>query len=295
MESTHELVIPNSNLPFKMFEFEGKDGNYHRSNHWHRSIEIFAVFHGHIVFCINGKNYPLSAGEFIIVNSNELHSIYAPVKNNTLVLQIPPSLFGNYLIDNNISFTTYSQKQDHEFMWHLERIQNTYLAKTTGYEFKVQSIFFSVLYDLITKYRNNDTSDESGSKNRGQRQLSMITDYMKENWNTELSLKDTASRFGYTATHLSKMFRKYANTTYHIYLEEIRVSRALNELEHSDRSIGDIASRNGFPNSNAFSKAFKARYGILPSEYRKEIKLRSKMTSALVEIYETENILTTPK
>ena len=45
----HELVIPNKDLPFKLFMFEGKDGNYQRGKHWHRSIEIFLVLEGELV------------------------------------------------------------------------------------------------------------------------------------------------------------------------------------------------------------------------------------------------------
>ena len=46
----HELVVPNEDLPFKLFVFEGKEGNYVRDRHWHRSIEIFAVFEGSLYF-----------------------------------------------------------------------------------------------------------------------------------------------------------------------------------------------------------------------------------------------------
>lgn len=42
----HELIFSNENLPFKLFPFEGKDGNYRRSGHWHRSVEIFLVQEG---------------------------------------------------------------------------------------------------------------------------------------------------------------------------------------------------------------------------------------------------------
>ena len=52
MQYSHELIMPNKDLPFKMFLFEGKDGNYFRDKHWHRSIEIFAVLDGGLVFHI---------------------------------------------------------------------------------------------------------------------------------------------------------------------------------------------------------------------------------------------------
>lgn len=46
MKYNHELIVPDEGLPFKMFIFEGKDGNYKREMHWHRSVEIFAVCEG---------------------------------------------------------------------------------------------------------------------------------------------------------------------------------------------------------------------------------------------------------
>mgnify|MGYP002246836114 CR=1 FL=1 len=53
MEFSHELVLPNEDLPFRMFLFEGKDGNYVREKHWHRSIEMFVVLEGKLDFYIN--------------------------------------------------------------------------------------------------------------------------------------------------------------------------------------------------------------------------------------------------
>ena len=85
MEFQHELIIPNEGLPFKLFLFEGRNGNYVREKHWHTSIEIFTVMEGSLFFYIDEVEYPLKAGEFLIINSNEVHSIQAPVRNETIV------------------------------------------------------------------------------------------------------------------------------------------------------------------------------------------------------------------
>ena len=89
MEFQHELIIPDEGMPFKLFLFEGAEGNYVREKHWHTSVEIFAVLEGSLRFYLNEVQYPLEAGELIIINSNEIHSIHAPEKNRTVVLQIP--------------------------------------------------------------------------------------------------------------------------------------------------------------------------------------------------------------
>ena len=57
MDANHEIIIPNKGLPFKMFIFEGKNGNYVRNKHWHTSIEIFAVFKGSVRFFLNDEEY----------------------------------------------------------------------------------------------------------------------------------------------------------------------------------------------------------------------------------------------
>lgn len=92
----HEVIVPNRGLPFKLFLFEGKDGKYIRDKHWHRSVEIFAVKNGSLNFFLNEKKYHLQAGDFVLVNSNEVHSIYAPDPNETIVLQIPLGSFAGY-------------------------------------------------------------------------------------------------------------------------------------------------------------------------------------------------------
>ena len=39
--------------------------------------------------------------------------------------------------------------------------------------------------------------------------------------------------------------------------------------EETDLTIGEIALKNGFPNSQAFSRLFREKYGILPTEYQR--------------------------
>ena len=62
MEFSHELIMPNQGFPFKIFLFEGGDGNYFRDKHWHRSVELFAVYEGTLRFYLNEEAYPLQTG-----------------------------------------------------------------------------------------------------------------------------------------------------------------------------------------------------------------------------------------
>ena len=138
MEYQHELIMPNDDIPFKLFVFEGKDGNYIRDKHWHRSVEIFAVIEGELAFFVNEKKYPLKPDEFMLVNSNEIHSIAAPEKNFTIVLQIPLATFEKYYTDERFIYFSHSARlQDETVMQLIGDIYHTYAEKKCGYELKV--------------------------------------------------------------------------------------------------------------------------------------------------------------
>ena len=270
MEYTHEIIMPNDDIPFKMFLFEGKDGNYVRQKHWHRSVEIFALFEGELEFYINEIRYPLQPGEFMLVNSNEIHSILSPKKNQTVVLQIPLATFEKYYTDERFIYFSHSSRlQDEEVMRLIREMYLAYQEKKCGYGLKVQSQFYMLVYLLVTKYRKTEVNEDLIRQNKNLNKLSAITSYMKENYKKELSLESLAKTFGYSPTYLSRMFQKYAKTNYKTCLDNIRLEHATKDLMNTEITIGEIAFNNGFANSKAFAKVFQAKYGMLPSEFRK--------------------------
>ncbi len=206
MEYSHEIIVPNDDLPFKMFIFEGSQGGYIRQKHWHRSI-----------------------------------------------------------------YFSHSPKiQDKEVKGLFEEMYHVYVEKTAGYEYKVHSLYYRLLYLLVSKYRKTDLDTEKVRVNRKLNKLSTITDYMKQNYSKELSLESLARTFNYSPTYLSRMFRKYAQMSYKTYLDDLRLRHAYNDLMNTELSIGMVAEKNGFAGSKAFTRVFKEQYGVLPSEYRKK-------------------------
>lgn len=175
MEYSHEFIMPNDDIPFKMFVFEGKDGNYVREKHWHRSVEIFALFEGELRFFLNEKEYPLKPGEFMLVNSNEIHSIQSPKANRTIVLQIPLVTFENYYTEERFIYFSHSSRlQDEEVMRLIEDMYETYARRDCGYELKVLGQFYLLVYLLVTKYREMEVSMDLVRQNKKLNKLSAI-------------------------------------------------------------------------------------------------------------------------
>jgi AraC-like DNA-binding protein/quercetin dioxygenase-like cupin family protein len=271
MEYTHEIIMANDDIPFKMFVFEGKDGNYVRDKHWHRSVEIFALYEGELEFYVNEVRHPLTPGEFMIVNSNEIHSILSPKKNFTIVLQIPLTVFEKYFTEDKFIYFTHSPRlEDEELMSLIRAMYDTYRARECGYEFQVQSQFYRLVYHLVTKYRKTDVDSGVIRNTKGLDKLSRIMAYLQDNYNKDISLEMLSRTFGYSPTYLSRMFQKYAQMSYKVCLDNIRLQHAEKDLLDTRLTIGEIAMNHGFANSKAFARTFETRYGMLPSAYRKQ-------------------------
>ena len=60
-----------------------------------------------------------------------------------------------------------------------------------------------------------------------------------------------------------------------------RCRRALDDPHQRHRSIGEIAFNWGFSDLSHFSRRFKARYGVAPSEYRRETEILKARASTL--------------
>ena len=281
MEFQHELIIPNEGLPFKIFVFEGGHGNYEREKHWHTSIEIFAVLKGRLTFFLNEEEYPLEAGGLIIINSNEIHSIHAPRKNETVVLQIPLKQFEKYFTAQRfIRFTSAARvakdqkskaPDNRKLAFFIEELYKVYRAREEGWEYRTMALYYNILYLMVRDYRETEAAQEEIQDSRRLDALSKITTYMREHYKEDLRLSGLASMFGYSDAYLSRMFRKYAKVNFKTYLQDIRMAYAYKELLNTDHTISSIALDNGFASSRAFSKEFVKRYGILPGKVERQI------------------------
>ena len=191
----------------------------------------------------------------------------------TVVLQMPLNMFEKYYTqDQFICFAHAPQAQDEQLMEMICEMYMAYSDKHCGYDLKIQSLFYDMLYLMVTRYREISVHPDIMHQHKQLTKLSMITDYMKEHYKEELSLSKLAEIFGYSPSYLSRMFQKYAGINYKDYLQAIRTEHGYRQLIETKMTISDISMENGFPNNKAFSKAFYKKYGIMPAEFRKRQK-----------------------
>ena len=100
--------------------------------------------------------------------------------------------------------------------------------------------------------------------------------------NEALTLRHLSQRLGYSEFYVTRKFRETAGMKLKDYLRRRKLAFALKEVRDSEKSILEIALDHGYSSSEAFSRTFKAMYGIAPGEFRKKpvpVVLRTKLSS----------------
>ena len=117
-----------------------------------------------------------------------------------------------------------------------------------------------------------------------QKQIQMIVDEIDsciKNYEDEaLTLRCLSRRLGYSEFYTTRKFREISGMQLRDYLRHRKLAFALKEVRDSNKSLLHIAFDYGFSSHEAFTRAFKAAYGITPSEYRKNplpVVLRTKI------------------
>lgn len=93
--------------------------------------------------------------------------------------------------------------------------------------------------------------------------------YVSGNFRKKFSLEEMAHDLGVSKYVLSRVFSKTFHRNFNQYLNDARLSYACTRLVNSGDTILDICLDSGFDSQRTFNRAFKERYRITPSEYRK--------------------------
>lgn len=94
--------------------------------------------------------------------------------------------------------------------------------------------------------------------------------YFREHYQEEISLEQVAANMFLSPYYISRIFKSETGDTPIDYLIQIRMEKAKEILEKGPgQSIQEVAASVGYEDAYHFSKLFKKRYGITPSQVKK--------------------------
>ncbi len=98
-----------------------------------------------------------------------------------------------------------------------------------------------------------------------------VINYIRDNYQKNITLSDAANLVGVTPEYLSKLFCQKINVNFVVFLRNFRISIAKRMILSGKYRIQEVADQVGFKDPKYFNKVFKSVCGISPSEYKKVI------------------------
>ena len=92
---------------------------------------------------------------------------------------------------------------------------------------------------------------------------------MIQNLSEPIKLKDLSDIAGVSQNQLIRDFKKVYGMTPMRFLLNCRLQYAKNLLDTTEMEITEIAFASGFMDSGYFSKMFRRKYGITPTDWKK--------------------------
>ena len=103
--------------------------------------------------------------------------------------------------------------------------------------------------------------------------LKTMISYIQDNYQDKVTLNDIAEAGMMCQSKCCRLFKEMVKQSPIEYLQNYRIQKGIDLLEHSALSITEIALECGFHGASYFTETFRKINGITPKDYRKQIFL----------------------
>ena len=204
---------------------------------------------------INGE-----ADCFIFLPSGLEYEVYTPKDATCLVL--------NFTTQNNIDLGPFRASFSN-----IAHIKNSMIAAVNSYNRKNLGWFsesLSIIYKIIFLIQQEQSSRYITSKQK--EKLASAINYIEEHYlEHDIRTSELVKLCGISEKHFTTLFSRYYKTTSKQYIIDKKIDHAKVLLESTDMSVTDISDYCGFSSVYYFSRIFKRRMELSPTDYRHTI------------------------
>jgi transcriptional regulator GlxA family with amidase domain len=125
---------------------------------------------------------------------------------------------------------------------------------------------------LVRRDPPNDASSVSEFHNESVDRLGNLVAWMVKNLGGDLSVEALARRACMCPGHFIRAFKSVFGSTPAAFVENLRLNEAKRRLAVRGKTLRSVATSVGFANPTTFRRAFKRRFGVIPSNYLGDIR-----------------------
>ena len=233
------------------------------SPHFHKEIEAVYVKDGCAVAYADKNCCKLTKGDLFISFPNQIHyytesegEFLLIIFNSSIIFDMKEFLYNHIPTDNVISLINTPL---------VKMIDD--IPKISGeYKYIIQVGLLNQIFGNILpgfEFNPQIQTDNSTLKN--------ILNYCEENFHTDISLDILSDNLHLNKYHISHLFNQKLNMSFRDYINTLRINRACDLLDETDKKIAAISEEVGFGSIRSFNRAFIKSRKKTPIEYRNDI------------------------
>lgn len=250
--------------------------------HWHTEFELVYVETGTVYFGISDKQFALSEGQGVFINSKILHRYFSQGKAivpNFVLMPVfiaaqDSLIYQKYVLPIMASPMDY-QIFSQDIPWQAEvlslmREMMAAQEKASDVEL-VNSYLIQKIWHIL--YQNTDIEHMGKKENysaSSQARLQLMMQYIHQDFAYNISLSDIADQAKVSKSTALNLFHRYLGISPVTYLVNYRLQEAAKLLASTEKKVTAISKDTGFDSVDYFCKAFKKYYKLTPTEYRKK-------------------------
>ena len=102
-----------------------------------------------------------------------------------------------------------------------------------------------------------------------------VIDYIHAHLDDEVSPEELARVAHFSLHHFHRVFRGMTGESVMGFVRRLRLERAAQRLKFGSEPVVEVALSTGYASHEAFTRAFRARFGTNPSAYRSQERVRA--------------------
>lgn len=262
-------IIPSFQInEIYSYYYQVKGPGYFFSGEKHAYWELTYVDTGELKSTIAGKTYSIKEKEIILYGPHQFHNQYVDTNHvcayMTIMFEMNPTDYEKII---NRTFHLHRQ---------LNPIMQNIMKVTTNEGVLSDQLLLVYLRELILQLMRYDSIEPQALSMPAQQSfedelLNEIVVYIKENLNTPLTVESICQQFSMSRSTLQSLFKKNLDIAPKQYINEAKLAKSKLLIKENCYTLSEVSDILSYTSIHYFSRTFKKRFGITPSEYAKSI------------------------
>lgn len=235
-----------------------------------KEYQINYITEGKGVIETRDGRYEVKPGSIILIYPGEWHR-YKPSSNTGWREHYIgfSGIYIRYLFQNSEILSNHPSVLNIGFHDHLldlfSQIIDLVYDKKPGFQYICSGLLIQLLGNVLYVLKNQgfDGKEVENKIRHARFQL-------QEQYNEPVDMEKLANQCNMGYSHFRKMFKKYTGVSPLQYHNKFRLQKAKDLLVDSDKSVKKVALEVGFHSEHYFTRLFKKKMGVTPTELREE-------------------------